>query len=85
MASGLSTTATTFTGSGVKCTLSNDGKPSHFSFALEAGPLVDPLNDGTLSPEDRQPWRLSFEVIEEQKVKGSEHKEYKYEPVKESD
>jgi len=67
----LSTTATTATPSGVQCTLSKDASPSRFAFALEAGPLIDPLNDGTLAPADRQPWLVSFEVIEDQKAKGS--------------
>lgn len=54
--------------------------PMFYSFVLEAGPLIDPLN-GTVDPNssvgaplseaDRQPWRIRFDITDEQKVNGS--------------
>ena len=53
---------------------------NNFSFTLEAGGDVDPLN-GTIDPNSidgslladsaKQPWRIQFVVAEEQKVSGS--------------
>jgi len=51
--------------------------PQHFSFTLEAGGTVDPLNISDLSdagykaPADRQPWRVQFVISDEQKASGS--------------
>lgn len=52
--------------------------PDSFSFTVEAGPSVDPLNGstdpntgGSLAEADRQPWRVQFVVTDEQKVSGS--------------
>lgn len=52
--------------------------PMSYSFVLEAGPTMDPLN-GTIDPNtgnplaeiDRQPWRVQFVISDEQKVQGS--------------
>lgn len=52
--------------------------PMYYSFVLEAGGNVDPLN-GTTNPNtgsplaiaDRQPWRVQFVISDEQKVQGS--------------
>lgn len=51
--------------------------PQHFSFTLEAGGSVDPLNisdptnAGFKPPADRQPWRVQFVISDEQKASGS--------------
>jgi hypothetical protein len=90
----LSTSNTTSTPSGVKITVANvtaisnrttttanvTYAPMRFSFTLEAGGNVDPLNGDTdpnsltgetLADSAKQPWRVQFVVAEEQKVSGS--------------
>ena len=90
----LSTSGTTSTPSGVTITVANvtaqsdrtsttanvTYAPMRFSFTLEAGGNVDPLN-GEIDPNSlsgealaesaKQPWRVQFVVAEEQKVSGS--------------
>lgn len=52
--------------------------PQRFSFTLEAGGAVDPLNESRPSPTypfveeaNRQPWRIQFVITDEQKVSGA--------------
>jgi hypothetical protein len=89
-----STSATAVANAGVKISLANVTAlsdrttstanvayaPMRFSFTLEAGGNVDPLN-GEIDPNSltgealadsaKQPWRIQFVVAEEQKVSGS--------------
>ena len=54
--------------------------PTNFNFTMEASGIMDPLN-GTVDPNssvgaplaeaDRQPWRIHFDIVDEQKVNGS--------------
>ena len=90
----LSNNPTTFVDSGVTITIANVAAqsdrssttanvtyaPSTFSFTLEAGGLIDPLN-GDIDPNSltgvplastsRQPWRIQFVVLEEQKASAA--------------
>ena len=51
--------------------------PERFSFTLEAGGIVDPLNDsdaasaGFIAAPDRQAWRIQFVISDAQKASGS--------------
>lgn len=51
--------------------------PQYYSFTLEAGGAVDPLNISDLNdagyklPADRQPWRVQFVITDAQKASGS--------------
>lgn len=51
--------------------------PQYYSFTLEAGGAVDPLNISDLNdagykpPADRQPWRVQFVTSDAQKASGS--------------
>lgn len=90
----LSTDPTTFVDSGVQISLANvtassnrstttanvKYAPSTFSFTLEAGGDVDPLNgqydpnsasNSALPESSKQPWRIQFVVSEEQKASAA--------------
>lgn len=78
------TTTSGVTASLTKVTVSRDAlgtvidAPTQFTFTLEAGGEVDPLNESRPSPTypfvaevNRQPWRVQFVITDEQKAAGS--------------
>ena len=82
-ADGTGTTTTTVNLSEVTISKTDEvitNAPTNFNFTLEASGAMDPLN-GTVDPNsstgaaladaDKQPWRIYFDITEEQKVNGS--------------